>query len=312
MRRVAVALFSMCLITAMAKPQAEPSANLNVVTTLAPLYALTAGVMEGAVTPVALMQNGDNPHHYNMRPGDAQRLMDADMIICTSRKHENYLKPLIRVLPERQHTIVEALATPGLTLLPAANQTESHNHSELGNSFVDMHFWLNPVNAIAYTQYITEELTAADPKNGALYQKNALRQISELRGLDKTIRDLLGNAPRHAQYISYHPALAYFEKHYRIEGGQSLTDNGEAGVGAAAADALYADIESGAIRCLFQEPEFSPRLMQRAAERFEDKVRLVTLDTLGNSYPSESASYQQMLMNIAQEIEACSSPYQGK
>lgn len=303
---------AMAVLMALA-PDGQPTAThadgrFLVVATIAPLQALTAGVMEGTGQPELLMHSGDNPHHYSMRPDDARKLVNADIIICTSRQHEYYLEPLITALPERPHTVVEALAIPGLTLLAAADEDEAPDSHALGKSFADMHFWLDPVNAIAYTQYIAEELSAADPANTARYAENAARQVLALQQLDATIRERLGRQGRKARYVSYHPALAYFEHRYGIEGGRALAASSETGVGAADADALFTAIEKGETACLLQEPEFPPRLMQAAAARFGDKVRLITVDTLGGTYGEGYAAYGRMLSAIADTVAACSEP----
>lgn len=301
--------FVMALAGGGQKAANQPDDAFNVVTTIAPLHALTQGVMEGVGQPQLLMHSGDNPHHYSMRPADAKLLVNADVIICTSRQHEYYMEPLIKTLPERHHTVLESLAIPGLRIV--AGSDDEHASKALGRTFADMHFWLDPINAIAYTQYIAEELAEADPAHAAQYTDNAAKQILTLQELDASIRSRLGNAKREAHYASYHPALAYFEQRYGIAGGKTLSQNSEAHIGATDADAFFNAIESGAITCMFQEPEFPARLMQAAASRFGDKVSLFTLDTLGYTHGTGFAAYQKMLTAITNAIAQCSTPANG-
>src|SRR5690606_16620817 len=95
------------------------------------------------------------------------------------------------------------------------------------------------------------------------------------------------------------------EKRYGIWGGKAITRTPEAGASVEEADRLYAGTASGELRCLFQEPEFPPRLLKQAAEKHPDKVRLVTVDALGSTYPPEAASYDRMLRDITETVSQC-------
>lgn len=285
---------------------AKTGQDINVVATIPALYALTAKVMEGTGEPMLLMQSGDSPHHFTMRPRTAQRLMAADMVICANRQSEPYLKPLLNALPERKSTLVEALAIPGLILERAPEA--AHEKDALGNAYVDMHFWLNPVNAIAFTQYIAEELSALAPQHTALYTRNAAALIEALKQLDAEVKSILGSHDKkklRARYASYHSSLRYFEKHYGIIGGKAITRTPEAGASVEEGEKLHEAVAAGALPCLLQEPEFSPRLLQDVAARHPEKTRVITVDTLGTTYPATPDLYVQMLRDIATSLSPC-------
>jgi zinc transport system substrate-binding protein len=276
----------------------------RVLTTIAPLHLLTLGVTEGISTPAILLRPGDSPHHFGLTPEGAQKIADSDVIICVSEKAERYIRAVLPAFQDRHFAIIEALAVPGIAILPA---NPDGAHKELS----DMHFWLNPVNAIAYTQYIAEYLSNADAANARRYHQNAQQQVARLKALDASVRATLGHLPRQAQYASYHPSLAYFEQHYHIRPLPAVTRTPESGASAAEATALSQRIDNGQLRCLFREPEFSPRLLERAVERTEGKVQLITLDPLGSTYPVRAESYDAMLTDIAGHVVACSQPVEA-
>lgn len=278
---------------------------LHVVTTIAPLYALTSGVMGDVAEPYLLMKQDDSPHHYTLKPQDAQHLMAADVVICISRDFENYLNPLMDALPERRKNIIEALQIPGMSLVDRLDVDTASRTAD--NSYIDMHFWLNPDNAIAYTQYIAEILAEKDAENANAYANNAAAQIARLQTLNRTISEMLGSGKKtlQAQYASYHSSLLYFERHYNITGGKAITRTPEAGASVIEADRLNDNIANGGLRCLFQEPEFSPRLLQQMAERHGDAVKLITLDSLGSTYELSPAMYDDMMLDLAAAISQC-------
>lgn len=283
----------------------------RVVTTIAPLHALTAGVMEGVGQPDLLLQNG-NPHHYSMRPADVKKILSSSLLICLSKEVEYYLKPLLRMTPTQHLTIIEALDTPGMKLLPAYSPASDPAEEESGEEHAtDIHFWLNPQNAIAFTHYAAMALSAVYPEHAEVFDTNAKRQEEAIQALDNEIRALLKSSeekPLRARYAVYHPSLAYFEKYYHIQGAQVITATPEAGPSVPEAERLIAEIEAGNIRCMFREPEFSARLIDAAAERHPGRVESVTVDTLGNSHSLDKDLYATMLRAIAKSVAKCSEP----
>lgn len=284
----------------------EYEKKIQVVTTITPLYALTAGVMDGVGEPELLLQNG-NPHHYSMRPADVKKILASDILICLSKDAEYYLKPLLRMTPTRHLEVIETLATPGMELLPA--YSHSDNTAEEEQAAVDIHFWLNPTNAVAFTRHIAEALSAVYPEHAAVFGKNAQAQEEVIKALDKEIRSTLRSSkknPLQARYAVYHPSLGYFEQYYHIKGAHVVTVTPEAGPSVPEAEKLMKEIEVGNIRCMFREQEFSGRIIGAAAERHPGKVKSITVDTLGSSYPLNKDLYATMLRDIAKSVAECS------
>lgn len=293
--RLLLAAFAVLSVSAAALAQD----GVRVVATIAPLHSLTAGVMAGVGEPELLMKPGDSPHHFTMKPHDAKMLMTADLIICTSLEYEYYLAPLMSALPERHRTVSEALSIPGMALLNVADTP--------GESGVDMHFWLNPLNAIAFTRHIAEQLARIDKKHAETYSANAARQVEALKALDREIAAQLHsrNKKPQAYYASYHASLRYFEDRYDIHGGKTVTRTPESGASVEEAERLNAGAASGELRCLFREPEFAPRLLERVAKAHHGKTRLLTLDTLGSTYPPGAEAYPAMMRDIAAQVSQC-------
>ncbi|MCH2548405.1 MAG: metal ABC transporter substrate-binding protein, partial [Alphaproteobacteria bacterium] len=175
----------------------------------------------------------------------------------------------------------------------------------------DMHFWLNPHNAIAFTKAIAVALSDADPAHAEIYAKNAIAQTEQLEALDSYVLQQLGESKRIAHYATYHPAFAYYEHRYNIIKSTNITNTPEAGASVAEARNFFHAIEDGDIECLFKEPQFSPRLFNHALEDYKDKVRLITLDPLGNIYPLQPDLYARMIKDITQAIKTCSTPESG-
>lgn len=279
----------------------------HVLVTIAPLHSLVAGLMEGVGEPGLLLKGQSSPHHYALKPSDACNLMKADVVVYTSAEAERYMLPLMEAMPERKHIKVEAMDIPGMVLYPSP-LTEEHLHG-LDR---DMHIWLDPVNAIAFTQYMEEILTEADSAHAKQYAQNAARQIERLQVLHNVLeaRFVSSTGGHKAAYAMYHPALQYFEKRYHINGSRIVTDTPESGASVAEAEALEEAATTGELRCLFREPQYSPHLLNWIAEEHSN-IALVTVDHLGSEFAPGPQLYEQLLLKLADVVYNCLQPAEG-
>lgn len=104
----------------------------QVVTDIAPLQSITARVMQGAGEPAVLLPPGADPHHYTMRPSEAQLLQDADLVISVGAGLTPWLDGVSEELaPDAVKMIWAEL--PGITLIEITGEHgegEVHEHGE--------------------------------------------------------------------------------------------------------------------------------------------------------------------------------------
>ncbi|MEQ9814837.1 MAG: zinc ABC transporter substrate-binding protein [Azospirillaceae bacterium] len=100
-----------------------------VVVSVAPLHGITAAVMAGAGEPDLLIDGGQSPHTFTMRPSQAAMLQSADLVVWGGRLLESTLeRPLESLVPaEARFSVLDA---PGLLLLEArgGGVWASHEH----------------------------------------------------------------------------------------------------------------------------------------------------------------------------------------
>ena len=77
MRLITSALIATTMLSATA---ASARADLNVVTSIKPVHALVAGVMQGVGVPDLIVDGAGSPHNYALKPSQARLLQDADLI----------------------------------------------------------------------------------------------------------------------------------------------------------------------------------------------------------------------------------------
>jgi zinc transport system substrate-binding protein len=166
MRRLRIpALFG--LLAALAGPCFGAS---NVVVTIKPIHSLAAAILEGVAEPKLLLQGAASPHAYSLKPSDAEALSTADAVIRVSENLEVFLDKAIATLPKKAR-VIDLDEAPGLTLLPVRDGggaqhagedddddgDHDHDNHHHHHGPIDVHFWLDPANAIVIADYLARQ-----------------------------------------------------------------------------------------------------------------------------------------------------------
>ena len=333
MKLLSLALLSSLMLgsTAIAAP--------NVVASIKPVHSLVAAVMEGVGEPTLIVRGSASPHTYALRPSDAGALENADLVFWTGHGMELFLADALVTLAERA-TVVELAEAPGITLLPVreggtfeahaheeeghehhageaehdneaehahepehdedAEEAHDHAHDEHGEG--DMHFWLDPQNAILMVDAIAAALTEADPANTAAYAANAEREKTALSALQAELTATL--APVAGKpFLVFHDAYQYFENRFGLEVAGSVTVSPEAIPGAQRIETLRTRVTELGATCVFAEPNFEPAIISAITEGSTAKSGV--LDPEGGALTEGPNLYPELLRGLAASLVDC-------
>ena len=109
-----------------------------------------------------------------------------------------------------------------------------------------------------------------------------------------------------AGFLAYHDAYAYFSERFGMVSSGSLASN--EGAAPSAADMRRAQdlIQSGAVSCIFTEPQFSDKSMTAISDG--GAVQVVELDPLGARHTPGPDLYAAVITDMANAFETCLSP----
>jgi zinc transport system substrate-binding protein len=279
----------------------QTEATPTVLATIKPVHALVAGVMRGLAAPELLIQGAQSEHSYALKPSDAEKIGNAQIVFEIGPDLETYLvHPLAILAPRAQIVVLER--TPGVNLLPArrGGLWDVGDHS--GDGPTDPHIWLDPENAIAMTRKIASVLAKVDPSHGAIYAANRDRQISGLTELETSLQADLG-VVRGRPYLVFHDAYQYFERRFGLTPLGAVTVAPDRPVGPRRIEALRGMVQQGHIACVFREPQFSPRLIDSLVEG--TTARTGVLDPLGAAIPPGPDLYRKLLLELTQSLRSC-------
>ncbi|MBA5777167.1 zinc ABC transporter substrate-binding protein ZnuA [Stappia sp. F7233] len=290
----------------------------NVVVSIKPLHSLVAGVMQGVGTPGLIVDGAGSPHSYSLKPSQAEDLQNASLIFWGGPDLEAFLSKPLETLGAGA-TVISFEEVDGLERLQLreggafeehlhdeeegdhdgheAHHDEHHDHEE-----IDMHLWLDPVNAKAFVAKAAAALSVADPANGDTYKKNAADLEARLDDLVKAIDGEVAPV-RSRPFIVFHDAYQYFEKRFGLAAAGSITVNPEVNPGAQRLAEIQEKVaEAGAV-CIFAEPQFEPKFVAIVAEGSGAKSGV--LDPLGAAIPAGPNHYFDMMRALAASLKEC-------
>lgn len=322
------------LIAATASPALAEAPK--VVTDIAPIHSLTAMVMDGVGEPSLLVPPSASPHHWSLRPSDAARLSEADLVVWVGEKLSPWLEsPLEELANDAEH--VELLETEGWERRDFAagehdhhgeadahegehdhteghddhkheeghkhdeHEHDDHHHDHHDHEGLDPHAWLTPPNAAAWLGEIASHLAEIDPDNAALYQSNATKARAEMMALDAEITERLAGIS--GDYIVPHDAYGYFADHYLEGRYDSIADGHAAAPGAQHIAELREEIAEHGITCIFTEPGTNPDWAKLVAEG--NNMRIERLDPIGKDLPAGATLYPALMRDMADAFARC-------
>ena len=317
-------------------------ADLKVVASIKPIHSLVAGVMEGTGTPTLIVEGAGSPHTYALKPSQARRLQEADLVFWVGNTLEPFLqKPLESIASKA--TTVTLMDVDGLNQITFRegdafdahghddhkgyddhDDHEDHDdhkghddhddhddhkghddhddHDDHAHGAYDPHIWLDPINAKVLVHDIEEALVASDPANAAIYKANADRIMANLDTLVAEI-DATLDPEKNQGFIVFHDAYQHFEQRFGMSAVGSMTVSPEVLPGAERVRELQEKVRGSNASCVFSEPQFEPKLVATITENTDAGTGV--LDPLGASLKNGPDLYFNLIRGMAASLKGC-------
>ncbi|KAA5939628.1 zinc ABC transporter substrate-binding protein ZnuA [Pantoea sp. Bo_2] len=287
-------------------------AQANVVASLKPVGFIAAAIADG-VTPVeVLLPDGASEHDYALRPSDAKRLKNADLVVWVGPEMEAFMAKSAAELPAQKNLAMVNIDGVKPLLISggededehAAEKSEDqdaeahhHHHGEF-----NMHLWLSPEIAHKTAVAIHRKLLELMPQDKAKLDANLQQFEVALADTDKRVSAQLAPV-RNKGYFVFHDAYTYFEKHYGLSPTGHFTVNPEIQPGAQRLHQIRTQLVEQKAVCVFAEPQFRPAVIDAVSRGTQ--VRKGTLDPLGTDISLAKDSYVKFLSQLSSQYESC-------
>jgi zinc transport system substrate-binding protein len=299
MRRLLTAALMLLAAPALAGPP-------SVVATVKPIHALVAAVMGDLGSPVLLIDGTASPHGYSLTAEDRAALEGADIVFSSGAGMEPFLADASSTLaPEAK--AVDLSQSPSMMLYQERSFGPFSPDGQAGPDadkppIADVHYWLDPQNAIGMVQQITETLVAADPVNADTYGRNAAALMDGMFVLLDEIRSKLDGL-RNSSFLLLHDGTQYFEIRFQLDfpgllhvSPEDLADPGRL------AELRARIVEHRAV-CVFSDPQIAPEIVATLVEGTSAKAGLLDPDAL--TFEPGPGLYRELLNRLADGYAAC-------
>lgn len=181
-------------------------AKFKVVTTFTVIQDIAQNVAGDAAIVESITKPGAEIHDYEPTPKDIVKAQNADLVLWNGLNLELWFEQFFQNLKDKPAVVV----TEGIKPLPikeGAYEGKPNPHS-----------WMSISNAKIYIDNIRDALVKYDPKNAAIYKKNAADYWNKIQKLDKPLREKLAKIPANQRWlVSSEGAFSYLAEDYGLK-----------------------------------------------------------------------------------------------
>lgn len=245
------------LVAGCGSDRAGAAGGLNVVATTGFAAELARAVAGDRAEVAQVVPASASPHSYAASAQDRAAIAGADLIVAFGLSYEEGLP-----LEDARAPRFEIAAHVG------------HAGDEHGHDGGDPHVWMDPLLMARAAADLAGELARIDPDGAAGYRRRAERYGTEMRALDRQIKDILSVIPpRRRRLVTSHDSLAYFAERYRFEIVATAFGRApEAEASARTVADVIAIIRAQGIPVVFGQQGDDPRVVDRIAAEADVEV----------------------------------------
>lgn len=268
------------------------------VATLHPLLAdLVREVGGQRVEIVELLDETDDPHHFEPTPDKLRAAVGMDLCLASGKGLESYLPALRNILGEGTRLIVVGATIPSLG--GGCNNPDHHHAGE-----IDPHWW-HSIDAFRRAATITAEAFAgADPDHADAYRDNALAYRANLDALERWTRRQVARIPADRRVLATaHAAFGYFCHDFGFTALPIQGINREQMPDAKSLAELVDGIRKSGVPAIFPEDTSNPKILDTLASDIGVKIADPLI-----ADGSTAESYEAMIRhNVTTIVEALGS-----
>jgi zinc/manganese transport system substrate-binding protein len=248
------------------------------------------------VRVTSLIKPGQDPHEYQLTPGDLTAATKANLVLLSGKGMENtYLENLRDALPRQVVVLAVGDQLPGLS---KASDKSAEQRAE------DPHWWNSVPEVEKATEVVRDALIRLDPAHAADYQENAKAYLASLKELNLWAKRKIAELPRdQRKLVTSHDAFQYFAEEYgfQIDSIEGLTTEQEPSV--SHVSALIDEIKKQHVKAIFLENTLNPKVSIEITRESGAKIGgTLYADGLG---PGEGATYAGMVRhNVTAIVDA--------
>jgi zinc/manganese transport system substrate-binding protein len=246
------------------------------------------------VVVTALIKPGQDPHEYQLTPGDLTAATASDLVLLSGKGLESYLENLRDALPQRVQVLAVGDQLPGLTRVGGEGSDQKRTTE-------DPHWWNSVLQVEKATAIVRDALVQLDGQHATDYQAGAEAYLIELKDLDSWSKRKIAELPRdRRKLVTSHDAFQYFANDYgfQIDSIEGLTTDQEPSV--SHVSAMIEEIKKQGVKAIFLENALNPKVSVEITRESGAKIGgTLYADGLG---PGDGETYAGMVRHNVNTI----------
>lgn len=285
---------------------------LQVTVTIPPLAGMIAPLLDEDDQIEVLLKPGVSPHGFQIKPSQLSTLQQSDLLITAGTPVDAWVNKFagrvsakqihladlteVEKLPLRMGGVWEKKISPAMQAKLKQQTHDSHSHDghDHGDLAYDGHIWMSMHNAQILVHETAELLKQLKPNKQAQIEQAKTKWLGRLQQQDQQNQQRL-NSLKDKAFLVLHDAFQYFEHHYGLNGVGSVRLNPEVPPSLKRITELRAKLTKEQVQCVFQEPQFPGKQLQRLAGGTSAKIG--TLDPMGTLYIMQSDDKKAAFMS---------------
>ena len=262
--------------------------DINVTTTIYPLYSIAKEVGGDKVKLNNIIPFGVEAHEFDPTPADMAKLSKSDIFITSSDSMEPWKDKIVKSL-NIENKVFDMSEHVKLRQMQeeVSHKEDKHHHDEHEDehSNFDPHYWVSLNNYILMTEAITKLFIEKDRINKDIYTKNSeiyLEKINTLKNKYETTMNTCTNK----KILVNHDAFGYFADDYGVKQYSISGISPEDKPSAKAISELINLVKKENINTVFFEEFASPKVAKTIAN--EAKVKTDALRPAENITKDEN------------------------
>ena len=281
--------------------ETKPSITVSIF----PLKEFAEEIAGDKVDINCLVPNNMEPHDYEPKTKDFEKLINSDAFIYNGLGLEEWVEKVNEVIKNEDVLIVDSSKNVDSIKIEDENHEEEHNHDneeehDHEHGAIDPHSWLSLKEAQVQSEAIKDTLIEIDPENKAYYEQNYNEFKQKLDDLYNKYNEKFQTL-QNKNFITGHAAFGYLCRDFGLE--QKSVENvfGEGEPTPKQLENLVNFCKENNITTIFSESLASPKVSETLAAEVGAKV--IPIYTLESQ--EDNKSYLEAMEYNLNQIYNC-------
>ena len=281
--------------------ETKPSITVSIF----PLKEFAEEIAGDKVDINCLVPNNMEPHDYEPKTKDFEKLINSDAFIYNGLGLEEWVEKVNEVIKNEDVLIVDSSKNVDSITIEDENHEEEHNHDneeehDHEHGAIDPHSWLSLKEAQVQSEAIKDTLIEIDPENKAYYEQNYNEFKQKLDDLYNKYNEKFQTL-QNKNFITGHAAFGYLGRDFGLE--QKSVENvfGEGEPTPKQLENLVNFCKENNITTIFSESLASPKVSETLAAEVGAKV--IPIYTLESQ--EDNKSYLEAMEYNLNQIYNC-------